>query len=159
MAHATQPHTAAPTAHAPAHAVGHGQPHPVGHALLDALHAELAHLLAAATRADDGQLAPALAAVQAHLQHHLRQEDQWMETTAFPPRECHRNEHAAVLASVAEVRAALAGGNVATARRLLHELQAWQPAHTQYLDSALAAWLCGRQHGGKPVVLHARPPH
>ncbi|KWT98735.1 hypothetical protein APY03_0047 [Variovorax sp. WDL1] len=26
--------------------------------------------------------------------------------------------------------------------------------HADYLDSALAAWMCKQQFGGKPVVLH-----
>ena len=34
-----------------------------------------------------------------------------MEQTQFPPRQCHIDEHTAVLNSVAEVRALLAEGN------------------------------------------------
>jgi hemerythrin len=42
---------------------------------------------------------------------------------------------------------------VATARRFAEELTRWFPGHADYLDSALAAWMVKRRHGGKPVVL------
>jgi hemerythrin len=38
-------------------------------------------------------------------------------------------------------------------RSFLQELARWFPGHADYLDSALAAWMCKRQFGGKPVVL------
>ena len=34
----------------------------------------------------------------------------------------------------------------------LHLFQ-WFPGHADYLDSALAAWMSKRAHGGKPIVL------
>ena len=30
---------------------------------------------------------------QAHAQEHFDQEDDWMRSTAFPPRDCHLDEH------------------------------------------------------------------
>jgi hypothetical protein len=42
---------------------------------------------------------------------------------------------------------------VAVCRRLGSELAAWFPGHADYLDSALAHWMCKRTLGGKPVVL------
>ena len=65
---------------------------------------------------------------------------------------------AAVLLGFAEV----ADGDVrltAIGRDFAAELERWFPGHADYLDSALAAWMCKRQFGGKPVVLHARKAH
>ena len=50
-------------------------------------------------------------------------------------------------------------GSESGARDFAAELERWFPGHADYLDSALAAWMCKRQFGGKPVVLHARKAH
>jgi len=50
----------------------------------------------------------------------------------------------------------VARGDLAIGRAFAAELERWFPGHADYLDSALAAWLCKRRFGGKPVVLHAR---
>ena len=51
------------------------------------------------------------------------------------------------------ITGATAGFGAATARRFAEELTRWFPGHADYLDSALAAWMVKRRHGGKPVVL------
>lgn len=90
-----------------------------------------------------------------HARRHFEQEDEWMERTAFPPRECHVKEHEDVLLSARDLRSALAAGQVDSSK--LHEFAAflfqWFPGHVDYLDAALAAWMSQQQHGGKPVVL------
>jgi hemerythrin len=91
--------------------------------------------------------------VTAHLRAHFGAEDRWMRETDFPPGDCHMDEHAAVLRSADEVEPLVAGGNLAVGRSFLQELARWFPGHADYLDSALAAWMCKRQFGGKPVVL------
>jgi hemerythrin len=63
------------------------------------------------------------------------------------------DEHAAVLRSVGEVREVVALGEFAQVRRLADALADWFPRHADWLDSALAHWLCKRAYGGKPVVL------
>ena len=80
-------------------------------------------------------------------------EDKLMMETEFPPRQCHMDEHAAVLASVREVRERLAQGRVDIARDLLAHLTEWFPKHTQHLDSALAHWANKSRLGGKAVVI------
>jgi hemerythrin len=85
-----------------------------------------------------------------------------MESTAFPPRDCHQKEHAAVLQSLQEVQALHAAfGRCDVVRSFADELARWFPGHADYLDSALAAWMSKRRHGGRPVVLkrHAATPH
>lgn len=106
----------------------------------------------------DDDAAAAIAAFEAHAVEHFGQEEGWMQDTGFPAAQCHQDEHAAVLASVREVRALLAAGQAGT--DLLHDLAqhllAWFPGHADYLDSALAAWMSKRQYGGQPVVLRRR---
>ena len=79
-----------------------------------------------------------------------------VQTCALPIWDCHIDEHAAVLRSVHEVREVLAKGDVANCRRLADELARWFPGHADYLDSALAAWMCKRLYGARPVVLRRR---
>ena len=80
-----------------------------------------------------------------------------MRETGFPPGDCHIDEHAAVLRSAAEVEPLVAAGHVAVGRSFVEELARWFPGHADYLDSALAAWMCKRQYGARPVVLHRKP--
>ena len=125
----------------------------MGHGPMDELHEEFVKLIALLQTAEDSELPSLLQAMQTHLQHHFAEEDQWMLSTAFPPRDCHIDEHAAVLKSVAEVRVKLAEGNVALCRDLTKALVDWFPGHATHLDSALAHWLSKQRFGGKPVVI------
>jgi len=127
----------------------------LGHPAMDAVHREFYEVVAALQACDAHTLPAALAAFEAHARSHFEQEDAWMRESGFPPRDCHIDEHAAVLKSLAEVQQALAAGQAGVA--LVHDfaahLLAWFPGHADYLDAALAAWLCKRAHGGVPVVL------
>lgn len=120
---------------------------------MDATHEEFVRCVAALQCATDDALPAALEALADHLRRHFGEEDQWMEQTQFPARQCHIDEHAAVLKSVGEVRELLAQGNTAVCRRLGQELANWFPGHADYLDSALAHWMCKQRLGGKPVVI------
>ncbi|EFI60255.1 MULTISPECIES: bacteriohemerythrin [Comamonas] len=125
----------------------------MGHGPMDELHEEFVELIALLQTAEDSELPSLLQAMQTHLQHHFAEEDQWMLSTGFPPRDCHIDEHAAVLKSVAEVRVKLADGDVALCRDLTKALVDWFPGHATHLDSALAHWLSKQRFGGKPVVI------
>ena len=125
----------------------------MGHGPMDELHEEFVELIALLQTAEDSELPSLLQAMESHLQHHFAEEDQWMLSTGFPPRDCHIDEHAAVLKSVAEVRVKLAEGNVALCRDLTQALVDWFPGHATHLDSALAHWLSKQRFGGKPVVI------
>ena len=125
----------------------------MGHGPMDELHEEFVELIALLQTAEDSELPSLLQAMQTHLQHHFAEEDQWMLSTGFPPRDCHIDEHAAVPKSVAEVRVKLAEGNVALCRDLTKALVDWFPGHATHLDSALAHWLSKQRFGGKPVVI------
>jgi len=126
----------------------------LGFGPMDHTHEEFVACVRAVLDAKGSDVAEALAAFEAHAQRHFGEEDQWMKDTAFPPRDCHMDEHAAVLKSVHEVQQALRdGASPALAYDLALELARWFPGHADYLDSALAGWMVKRSHGGKPVVL------
>lgn len=97
--------------------------------------------------------AVALAAVHVHSREHFASEEQWMQETDFPARDCHANEHAAVLQSMEVVTRRVAGCDFEAGRHLARALADWFPGHADYLDSALAHWMCQKHLGGKPVVL------
>ncbi len=124
----------------------------LGFTPMDDIHEEFLALSAALQRASDAELTAQLALMAAHLKTHFGQEDAWMAQTAFPPRDCHIQEHAAVLASVHEVRLLLAQGNVQVCRDLARALAEWFPGHATHLDSALAHWMCKQRFGAKPLV-------
>lgn len=130
----------------------------LGFAAMDAVHAEFDSVMAEALACPDGALAEQLARVVDHLRAHFQSEDAWMRETEFPPRDCHMDEHAAVLRSADEVRDLVRQGRLDVGRSFVNELARWFPGHADYLDSALAAWMCKRMHGGKPVVVHRRKP-
>lgn len=126
----------------------------LGYAPMDRMHGEFEELLSRAAGPRRHDWVEVLSAVDAHLREHFDAEDRWMRETDFPPRDCHMDEHAAVLRSCGEVLALARMGNLEPAPRFLDELRRWFPPHADHLDSALAAWMCKRQYGGQPVVIH-----
>ncbi|MDB5856648.1 MAG: hemerythrin, partial [Ramlibacter sp.] len=66
------------------------------------------------------------------------------------------DEHAAVLKSVDEVRAALADGHPHVVRAFARALADWFPEHASVMDLGLARWLVQRRLGGSPVVIRPR---
>lgn len=129
----------------------------LGYGPIDEVHEDFVRLVRALQQAPEAELAALLQAFEEHARAHFGDEDAWMVATDFPARDCHMDEHAAVLRTVEGVRARLARGDHAVVRRLADELASWFPAHADYLDSALAHWMCKRQLGGKPVVLRRHP--
>jgi hemerythrin len=125
----------------------------LGHEPIDATHREFVALVGAMQAAPDDRLAGLLAEFEAHARRHFGDEDRWMRETNFPPRDCHIDEHAAVLRSIEQVRTLAEAGDPSEVRRLADALAGWFPGHADWLDSALAHWLCKRAYGGKPVVV------
>ena len=130
-----------------------GDNHVLGYVPMDDIHEEFVDLVGQMQVAGDEQLPTLLDALQEHLQSHFEQENQWMVQTEFPPRDCHIDEHNAVLKSVGEVKELVVQGNTQVCRTLVEALADWFPGHATHLDSALAHWMCKRSLGGKPVVL------
>ena len=125
----------------------------LGYGPIDDVHEEFVTLVDALLAVGDDAIAGALEAVEHHCRAHFASEEQWMEDTDFPARGCHAKEHAAVLASIEGVGRRVADGDYAAGRRLARGLADWFPGHADYLDSALAHWLCKKRLGGQPVVL------
>ena len=125
----------------------------LGYQPMDDVHEEFARVVSALQAAPDADLARCLDAVADHAQRHFDEENAWMQDTQFPARQCHIDEHAAVMKSVREVQALLARGDSTHCRSLANELARWFPGHADYLDSALAHWMCKQRLGGKPVVI------
>ena len=129
----------------------------LGFGPMDNLHHEFVDLVAALQAAPDSELVDRLATLAAHCEQHFEEENRWMRETEFPPRDCHIDEHNAVLQSVRDVQALLAQGDIDNCRRLTEALAGWFPGHADHLDSALAHWMCKRRFGGKPVVFRRDP--
>jgi hemerythrin-like metal-binding protein len=125
----------------------------LGYAEMDAEHRDFVVCVQALQQAEPAQVAERLQAFAEHARRHFGAENAWMVDTDFPARDCHIDEHAAVLKSVEEVQALVALGNTAIVRSLADELARWFPGHADYLDSALAAWMAKRRWNAKPVVL------
>ena len=125
----------------------------LGYTPMDDVHEDFVRCARALTDAPDAGLLDALLRMVAHLRTHFAQEDAWMTETEFPPRQCHIDEHAAVLRSADQVLALAEQGELGPIRGFAAALVDWFPGHADYLDAALAHWMCKRQHGGKPVVV------
>lgn len=125
----------------------------LGYPPMDDTHREFVEHLDALLTCDDADLAGRLEAFAKHADAHFADENAWMEKTDFPPKQCHVDEHAAVMQSVYQVLEVVRQGDVAEGRRLAEALADWFPGHAFHLDSALAHWMVKRSHGGKPVVL------
>lgn len=127
----------------------------VGFAPMDRTHEEFYRVVFNLLTCDNANAGAAMNAFEAHAQEHFDEEEQWMNDTGFPPRECHADEHAAVMKSVKSVQQALSDGtaDADTVRDLAAHLFQWFPGHADYMDAALAAWMVKQRHGGKPVVM------
>lgn len=129
----------------------------VGHAGMDDTHHEFVECVDALLCASDAQQSAALDAFEDHARRHFREEDEAMRDSAYGSAGCHVDEHAAVLKSLDEVRAALAEGRHDVVRAFAHALADWFPRHAQVMDLGLARWLNQRRLGGSPVSIQKRP--
>jgi hemerythrin len=130
----------------------------LGFAPMDDVHEEFYVVALQLVTCTDATAAAAIGQFEQHAVSHFDQEDEWMRSTNFPPRDCHIDEHAAVLKSVGEVREAVEQGRAGAelVQDLGMSLFAWFPGHADYLDSALAAWMTKQTMGGKPVVFRRK---
>lgn len=131
----------------------------LGNPEMDAMHEEFVALVRAVQESPDEALHQHYLGLLDHLSRHFGAEDRMMIETEFPPRQCHMEEHVAVLNSAREVQVRLALGNAALCRNLVAELVSWFPKHAQHLDSALAHWISKRRLDGKPLIFKRRIAH
>lgn len=125
----------------------------LGYTPMDHMHEEFVQVVQHLRTCTDDEVPSALEAVIAHLEQHFGEENRWMRETEFPARDCHIDEHAAVMKSAYEVKELVEQGERWIPRDFARELARWFPGHADYLDSALAHWMFKRQHAGKPIVL------
>lgn len=125
----------------------------LGYGPMDDTHREFVDIVNAMLACSDADFPAQLEAFARHAEAHFAEEDAWMASTDFPPKDCHVDEHAAVLKSVYQVMEMVKQGDIAEGRRLAAALADWFPGHATHLDSALSHWMVKRSHGGKPVVL------
>ena len=125
----------------------------VGYTPMDDEHHAFVDMIERMQSATADELPPLLDQFSKIAHAHFESENKMMEETQFPPRECHIDEHTAVLKSVAEVQELLAEGQFHIGASLVDELAKWFPGHVTHLDSALSHWMCKKQLGGKPVVI------
>jgi hemerythrin-like metal-binding protein len=82
----------------------------VGFKPMDDEHHAFVEMIERMQNAAADELAPLLDQFAVVADAHFDSENKMMEETQFPPRQCHIDEHMAVLKSVAEVRELLAEG-------------------------------------------------
>lgn len=130
----------------------------LGDPVLDREHAELQRLIDALRQAAPDQVPAALDALQAHAALHFEREDAELRRLGGANATCHLDEHAAVLQSLAEVRAALdqPAPPPAMVARLVAELVRWLPEHVQVMDAGIAAVRTKERLGGAPVLITRR---
>ncbi len=127
--------------------------HLIGHQAMDDSHREFVTLVNEILHADDPLLPAALDAFVRHIEAHFALEEHLMRTSGYPATDCHIEEHEKVLASVREVQVLVNTGDAGVGRELAQALADWFPGHSDYMDSALAAWVVKKATGGAPVVL------
>jgi hemerythrin len=127
----------------------------LGFKAMDDTHEEFYRVTQGLLICDESTMQDAMAAFLKHAEDHFAQEDEWMRSTDFPPRDCHIEQHEAVLKSTREVHEMISDGRAGPAlvQDFAVHLFQWFPGHADYLDSALAAWMSKQTFGGKPVVL------
>ena len=130
----------------------------LGHDAMDDTHREFVACVDALLRAGESELPAALDAFDRHARAHFAQEDREMQLTRYESAGCHVDEHAAVLKSLDEVRAALGDGHTNVVRAFARALADWFPEHAQVMDLGLARWLVQRRLGGSPVLVQRRKP-
>jgi hemerythrin len=129
-----------------------------GHAGIDQDHEELLALCQSLPQTLDDELPAAFHALHARFAAHFAQEDALMAQQDFSSRQCHLDEHAAVLQSFEDVGVALREGRMDPARRMGTALIDWLPEHIDALDRHLAKFMFYQQTGGAPVLIR-RPGH
>ena len=128
----------------------------IGHDEMDETHREFVECVNNLLLVDDRALSLALDAFEAHARRHFADEDRSMAQTAYESAGCHVDEHAAVLKSLQDVRAALWQGRCDVVRSFARALADWFPEHAQVMDQGLARWLIQKRLGGSPVVIQPR---
>jgi len=109
--------------------------------VMDDTHREFVALLNRLAEAPDQELLGVLDEFIAHTEAHFGQERQWMEKMAFPPTQCHVNEHDGVLQIAHEVRKRAAAGETRFGPVLAKAVAEWFANHAASMDHVLALYM------------------
>jgi hemerythrin len=128
----------------------------LGQPSMDDMHREFVDRVDRLLAADDTRLGAALDDFEQHAQRHFGEEDDDMRVSSYDAAGCHIDEHAAVLASLSQVKDMLVRGRFDVVRAFAVELARWFPEHVQVMDQGLARWLMQRRLGGSPITIQRR---
>jgi hemerythrin len=130
----------------------------IGHPQMDEDHEHFLVLIANVQAAPVDERLSAFDTLFAHARTHFAAEDEIMAPHDFASKECHVDEHRAVLVSFGEVRQALVDGRIDVLSSFLGQLAAWLPEHVDALDRQLAKFVFFKQTGGAPVLIRRLQP-
>ena len=137
----------------------HAFPLTLGDPALDQEHAQLQRLIEELLQASPAGAIEARPRLKAHAAIHFELEDEDLRRIGDPNATCHLDGPAAVLRSLDEVTAVLAGTPprpVDLASRLATELLHWLPEHVQVMDAGIASARTHERFGGAPVQIKRR---
>jgi hemerythrin len=98
-----------------------------------------------------------------HARRHFEQEDVDLRAIGGEAIQCHLDEHAAVMQSLADVRQALGQAKPIGPQeldmidRLVEEFFRWLPEHVQVMDATVAHYRSKRRLGGAPILIKKKP--
>ena len=108
---------------------------------MDETHREFIELLNRLADAPGDRMLAVLDEFIAHTEAHFGQEQRWMEQMAFPPTQCHMNEHQGVLQIAHEVRNRAAAGETRFGPVLAKAVAEWFATHASSMDHVLALYM------------------
>lgn len=134
----------------------------LGEPTLDKDHLELHRLVEQLQASASAQRIESLDALASHAGRHFADEDQDLRQMGGEATQCHLDEHAAVLNSLADVRAALTQAPPEPVQadmvlRLCQEFFRWLPEHVQVMDAVVAQQRAQSRWGGAPVLIKKKP--
>lgn len=109
--------------------------------VMDETHREFIDLLNRLAEAPETEMLAVLDEFIAHTEAHFGQEQRWMEQMAFPPTDCHVNDHVGVLQVAQEVRKRAAAGETRFGPILARAVAEWFATHAASMDHVLALYM------------------
>jgi hemerythrin len=109
--------------------------------VMDETHREFVELLNRLADAPADRLLAVLDEFIAHTEAHFAQEARWMEHMAFPPLQCHVEEHESVMQVAREVRVRTQAGETRFGPVLAQAVAEWFAKHAASMDAVLSLYM------------------
>ena len=132
---------------------------PLGEPALDEEHLMLLQLVERLRSSPTEAWITCLDELAQHARRHFEQEDIDLRAIGGEAIQCHLDEHAAVMQSLADVRQALEQAKPIGPQeldmidRLVEEFFRWLPEHVQVMDATVAHYRSKRRLGGAPILI------